>query len=233
MKSLINIIKEEISDVNSEEIQMYLDVISLDANSGKYDKYKQILRDKFNIDWRDYIKDDEYIQNANLGEIKLKTDFMSFEKYIEYAKKIFELRGLARIQPNHIRKSIDINKATKIGQILSFKVELKEYIGTGNYAEVQSDILRMPNTVDINTFIHELGHIYDHTQYQSENAKILTNASSFYGINNGGEVFAENFMHYFIAPEFLQQHLPEVYADLDRNINPTWKKTIQFLIKEK
>lgn len=230
MIKLKNILIESMED--DAEIQLYVDIISMNPNSPAYQKYKKILKDKFGIDYdKTYGKNDEYnIENSNLKTILTKKDFLNFDNYQKYAKKIFQLRGISRKQPNHINKQINFNVVSDIGVKLGFKTKERPYTGSGNYAQVSTDKLEVPNPVDVNTLIHELGHVYHHKHYGDGISSTITYASSPYGIGYTHEVFAENFMHFFIAPSFLKNNLPDVYADLNSKINSRWKSEIKKLL---
>ncbi len=119
-----------------------------------------------------------------------------------------------------------------LGNKLGFDVEHKEYAGFGNYAQASTNKIEMPQTADINTVIHEIGHVFYNLKYKDGIASSLTHASSYYGIDMAGEVFAENFMHYFIAPDFIKMYLPEVYSDLNKRIPDKWKKEIKILLNK-
>ena len=219
-----------------EDAQMYIDVIANNPNSESSIKYKAVLKDKHGIDFDDIYKDEEYIKNANLDDIKKKDDFLNFDNYIRYAKEIFTLRGLATIQPNHLEGDITIEQATEIGKKLNFKVVHKEYDGgSGNLASHDLvDTIIMPNILNINSFIHEVGHHFDHYEckdYKGK-AKTITYASSGYLISKNNEVFAENFLYYFIAPEWLEKNLPVVYDELNGEITPKYKEVINGLISK-
>jgi len=167
-------------------------------------------------------------------EIKDKDDFLNYDKYIEYAYKIFRLRGLIKdYHAQNIEGIVSIDKAIEIGKKLNFIVKHKEYDGgSGNYASHFTDTITIPNKVDINTFIHEIGHHYDHFESKEYKglAKTSTYASSLYEIGKSDEVFAENFKNYFVAPNWLKEKLPMVYNELDKNINDVYKEEIYKLI---
>ena len=217
-----------------EYAQQLIDIISINPQLEKYEKYKVILKDKFGINFNYFYKDDYYIENANLLEIKDKDDFINYDKYIEYAKKIFKLRGLINdYHAQNIEGIISIEKAIEIGEKLNIIVNHREYDGgSGNYASHSIDTIIIPNKVDINSFIHEIGHHYDHFESKEYNglAKKSTYASSLYEIGKADEVFAENFKNYFIAPNWLKEKLPMVYNELDKNINDVYKNEIYKLI---
>jgi len=228
----INVTKRKLLYENKEEIQDYIDIISMNPEKPSYQKYKKILNDKFGIDYdKKYGKQDvDLINNASLKDIKSKKDFLNFENYREYAKTIYRLRDLGSNEPKHIDKEIKFNIVELIASKLDFKVSVREYNGHGNYAQVSLDKLEVPSVVNINVLIHELGHIYHYKYYKEGIASTITYASSSYGIQHTSEVFAENFMHFFTAPQWLKSNLPEVYNDLNIKIKPIWKKIINALI---
>lgn len=137
----------------NDEAQMYIDIISMNPSAEKNNKYKDILKDKYRIVYDDIDKDNYYIENANLSEIKKKQDFLNFDNYIRYAKAIFKLRGLGSIQPKHIEGVITIEQAKKLGSKIGLKIKHREYDGgSGNYAAHDlTDTIIMPSNVDINT----------------------------------------------------------------------------------
>ena len=221
--------KHEIND----EAQAYIDIISLNPKLDKYQKYKDLLKTKFDINYDELDKDDSYIQSANLKDIKHKTDFLNFDNYIKYAKKIYQLRNLE--QPVNLDIEISFDEAEKITRDIKLKLVLREYNGgSGNIAGHDLiDTISMPSKLDANTFVHELGHHYDHFESKGYKgfAKTITHASSPYEISKSNEVFAENFMHYFIAPDWLKKELPTVFEELDKKINSRYKKLINEIIK--
>lgn len=220
----------EINSSNNEEIQQLIDIISIDPS--KYGRYIEILKTKHNIDFYDYYNDETFLNSPSLSDIKSKEDFLNFDNYIEYARKIFQLRKINL--PTHIDKSVDFNEVARIGKLLGFKTKVKEYSGSGNYASFDLvDTITTPKEVDVNTLIHEIGHFFDHN-YSKDYvglAKTITHASSHYYIDKSNEVFAENFLHYFIAPDLLKRYLPEVYEELDRRIDGRFKTVIYGLLK--
>lgn len=240
MKNIDNLINsiikeflnEDINKNKKEEIQTLIDIISM--NPSKYQKYVDLLKDKYNIDYYKIDKDNEYIENANLNDIKSKNDFLNFNNYIKYAKKIFGLRNIP-LQKN-IDKEINANTIKEIGEKLGFKTKIKEYSGNGNYAAFDLvDTIIVPQKVDVNTLIHEIGHFFDHkysNNYQGL-AKTITHASSSYGISKSNEVFAENFLHFFIAPNMLKEKLPNVYEELNEKIPEKFKILIYNLLNKK
>lgn len=231
---LTHIIKKYLVEINNmpEEAVELIDIISLNPNNTRYDKYRDMLINKYNINFDDVYKDEIYIKNASLNNIKNKNDFLNFDNYVKYAKIIFKLRNIP--SEKEIYKEVDSSVVKQIGERLNFKVEIKEYAGTGNYASHDLvDTITIPNVVDVSTLIHEMGHHFDH-HYSNEYeglAKTITYASSHYHIDKSNEVFAENFMHFFIKPNIIKKYLPEVYNELNQNIPDIWKNEIKKITK--
>lgn len=216
---------------NNPEVQMYFDIIS--TNPSKYTKYIDLLKTKHNIDFYEFYNDEKYINNVDLNDIKSQDDFLSYDNYIEYAKNVFRKRGITL--PKQVDKTVDIETVRNIGEEMGFKVIAKEYTGgSGNYASYGGNAVTVPPIVDVNTLIHEIGHFFDH-EYSNEYegvAKTLTYASSTYGLGGqSDEVFAENFLHYFIAPNLLKSKLPEVYKELNHKIPNKFKTLLGGLLK--
>lgn len=226
-------LKDLITEDREQEIQTFVDIISMNPNAPKYQKYKKILKDKYGVDYdKEYgQKDEDLIKNASLDDIKSKKDFLNFDNYQKYAKRIFDLRGLRSKQPRHIDKVIRFDEVKKIGKRLKFNTKLRPYEGHGNYAQASHIEIEVPDPVDVNTLIHEMGHIYHNNYYGNGIASTITYASSPYLIDYTDEVFAENFMHFFISPNFLKSNIPAVYNDLNRKIDSKWKKEIKNLLR--
>jgi hypothetical protein len=225
----IKLFEELDSDKVESDIQQLIDIISLDPN--KYSKYINILKTKYNVDFDEIYNDEKYINNPNLNDIKSKNDFLNFDNYIKYAKKIFNKRKIS--QPNYIDRIISYDDVKKLGDKLGFNVNVKEYIGSGNYASFDLiDTITIPSEVDVNTLIHEVGHFFDHNYSNGYNglAKTITHASSSYYIDKSNEVFAENFLHYFIAPDILKTKLPVVYEELNSKIPNNFKLLLSKLL---
>lgn len=211
----------------AESAEDLIDVISLDPVRNA--RYIKTLKDKYGVDFHAIYKDQEYLSNIDLSDIKTKKDFINFDNYREYALLVFRKRGIPI--PDNIDKFVSIKQVGDISRTLGFKLETREYNGAGNYAsfDLIDTITIPPNGVDINTLIHEIGHYFDHNISGGYTglAKTITYASSPYHIKLSNEVFAENFKHYFTAPKFLKKWLPEVYAELDKKIPINFKKVLR------
>lgn len=215
---------------NSEDtIQMYLDIIAMDSANPKYDKYKLELKNKYNVDWKDELNDDFYIENANLKDIKSKDDFRNFQKYVQYAKEIYALRNYSEPSMKSGNKILTFKTIMSVLVPLNLKIEHRAGNGIGNYAQWNGKV-QIPDPCDKGTLVHELGHAFDENVYKEDGpSKKLTNATTTYGIGNAGEVFAENFKCYFINPSWLKSNMPEVFMDLDMKIPSLWKSVIKKL----
>jgi len=224
-------INESRFESDNEEAQQYIDIISIDPNNERYGKYKQVLKDKFGIDYDSVDLDQSFIDNASLENIKEKNDFMSFDNYVKYAYRIFQLREFPAMKLSG--KIASVEDVEYLSKIFDFKVERREYDGgPGNFADYVAGIITVPNIIDLDTLIHEIGHHFDHRisgEYEGY-AKTITYASSSYYIGKHSEVFAENFMHYFAVPSILKEYLPMVYSELDNRISSNYKDVLNKLI---
>lgn len=224
-------LNENKKTTNDGDAQQLIDIISM--NPTKYTKYIDLLKTKYNVDFYEYYNDEKYLNDISLTDIKTKDDFLNFDNYIKYAKKIFSLRKIE--PPKHIDRVLSFDEIKNIGDRLGFKVKLKEYNGSGNYAAFDLvDTIITPSKLDVNTLIHEIGHFFDHNISKDYIglAKTITYASSSYEIGKSNEVFAENFLHYFIAPKMLKDKLPNVYSELDSKIPNNFKIIIDDIISE-
>jgi hypothetical protein len=221
--------KQIVRENREEEIQLYLDVIADDPNNSRLDKYKEILWSEYGVDWKKEIKDDDYLNSVDLDNIKEKTDFRNWDTYVKYAKEVYAKRKLGDPRLS-VSKEIPIDYVRTILAPLGIEVEFREYSGEGNYAQHISGKIQIPDPCDLGTLIHEIGHEFDEKVYKEGVSKKNTNASSSYMIGNVGEVFAENFMHYFLASGWLKGKLPEVWDDLNNKIPSKWKNIVNKLI---
>lgn len=229
-KFLATNIYDFLNEKNNEHIQQLIDIISM--NPSKYTKYIDILKDTYNIDFYNLYNDEKYINNIDLEDIKDKEDFLNFDNYIKYAKAVFKKRDIE--QPFYKDKVMDSDEVIQLGNDLGFKIVVRDYKGNGNYAAFDLiDTIIIPPIVDVNTLIHEIGHFFDHNYSNGYIglAKTITYASSIYHIDKNNEVFAENFLHYFISPSVLREKLPDVYNELNKKIPNVFKNKIKNILK--
>jgi hypothetical protein len=217
----------------NEEAQQYIDIISMNPKLDKYQKYKVILKDKFGIDFDSIYKDQEYIDNANLNDIKKQDDFLDFDNWLNYAKIISKKRGFipmdSYLTPSDKYKLTDEiwNETSKNLDFIIKKIPYTERgTGSGDIARAFGDTIYYTDYADFYYFLHELGHIYN---FQNNIEGIIKNPAyspTNYGTTNGGETFAENFAIYFINPMALKNWNEDVYNAMDSEINEKYKNEI-------
>ena len=207
-----------------------IDIIAMNPKAENSEKYKKILMDQYGVNFDDYYHDDDYIASANLSDIKGKDDFLSFENYLVYAKKINGIRGY--LFEHEIEGIISDSEFDKFKDKYKFASKIKEYTGEGNYASASTNEMIRPLELGIETFIHEFGHIIQFKSGYYGIASYPTHSSSTYGNSNASEVFAENFKNYFINAEKLKSLMPEVYAELDGIITDDVKTDIRELLSK-
>jgi hypothetical protein len=195
----------------NEEAQQLVDIISMNPKLEKYQKYKVILKDKYGVDFDAIYKDQEYIDSANLNDIKNKSDFLDFENWLKYAKIISNKRGFIPMDSyltpsNEYQLTDEIwNETSKKLDFIVEKVPYEERgTGSGDIASAFGGKIYYTDYADLYYFLHEIAHIYD---FKNELEGIVKNPAyspTNYGTNNGGETFAENFAIYFINPQALK-----------------------------
>jgi GNAT superfamily N-acetyltransferase len=220
-----------------ETAQMYIDIISMNPNLEKYQKYKEILKNEYDIDFDAIYKDQEYIETANLQDIKSQNDFLDFDNWIAYAKKISKMRGFVRMDDYMMAFKYDVTDDVwkKMSALLDFRIEKVEYIettGSGDIARVMGNTIYYTEHADLYYLLHEIGHIYD---FQNNVNGIIHNPAyspTHYGTMNGGETFAENFAIYFINPTALKNWNEEVYEEMEKTINAKYEVELTSLVSE-
>jgi GNAT superfamily N-acetyltransferase len=220
-----------------ETAQMYIDIISMNPTLEKYQKYKDILKREYDIDFDSIYKDNEYIENANLQDIKSQSDFLDFDNWLKYAKKISMMRGFVRMDYYMMAFKYDVTDDVwkKMSALLDFRIEKVEYIettGSGDIARVMGNTIYYTEHADLYYLLHEIGHIYD---FQNNVNGIIHNPAyspTHYGTMNGGETFAENFAIYFINPTALKNWNEEVYDEMEKTINAKYEVELTSLVSE-
>jgi hypothetical protein len=220
-----------------ETAQMYIDIISMNPTLEKYQKYKDILKREYDIDFDSIYKDNEYIENANLQDIKSQSDFLDFDNWLKYAKKISMMRGFVRMDDYMMAFKYDVTDDVwkKMSALLDFRIEKVEYIettGSGDIARVMGNTIYYTEHADLYYLLHEIGHIYD---FQNNVNGIIHNPAyspTHYGTMNGGETFAENFAIYFINPTALKNWNEEVYDEMEKTINAKYEVELTSLVSE-
>lgn len=220
----------------NEEAQQYIDIISMNPKLEKYQKYKDVLRDKHGIDFDAIYKDQQYIDGADLKDIKNQEDFFDFGNWLKYAKKISYLRGFVPMDyydtPSTI-KSVTDDVWRNLSNKLGFEAQKVEYIERGgeggDIARALGNTIQYTEMADLYYLLHEIGHIYD---FQNQLTGIVKNPAyspTRYGTINGGETFAENFAIYFINPSALKNWNKQVYEAVDLAISNEYKTELKKL----
>lgn len=218
-----------------------IDIISMNPTKPEYQKYKDILKDKFKINYDlEYgTNDSDLIKNANLKDIKEIKDFLDYDNYKKYCKDILRLRGFKDVDvfyENEISsKPITEEDIKKLSETIGFNIIKKEYNGSGTLAWIEGvDTIAYTEYVDVYYIIHEIGHIIDHKLYKNKVDLKYSNKSTYsltsYGTTAGGESFAENFAAFILIPDKLKKILPEVYSEMEDVINPMWINEIKKII---
>jgi predicted ABC-type ATPase len=232
-------IRFETGGIIDEDAQQYIDIVSMNPTLEKYQKYKDILKEKYNIDFDSIYKDNEYIETANLDDIKSQTDFLDFDNWLKYAKIISTMRGFVKMDDYSFGFKHDLTDAVwkELSEKLDFNVKKVEYIetsGNGDIARAMGDTIFYTDHADLYYLFHEIAHIYDN-QNQDKISNIVHSPAyspTEYGTMNGGEAFAENFAIYFINPTALKKWNQEVYETMDKTINEKYKKELNRLASE-
>lgn len=221
-----------------EEQQMCFDIVSMDPDNPKYQKYKEILKQKFNVDFDAQYgeQDPKHLQDIDPNNVKSKKDFMDFNNWLKYAKQVSEKRGFIPMTqydtPGEINADEILNKLSKE---LGFNIVKKDYVETnragGDIAHVMGTTLYYTPHTDLYYIAHELGHICDFKMQYEGIAKNPAYSPTSYGTSNPGETFAENFAIYFINPHALQTWNQDVYNEMGQKIPGNWKSAISQLFR--
>ena len=180
---------------NEEKISLIVDILDLGTLSdAQRDKYILKLKNEYGYI---YVQpnDDEKIKEASLQNILSIDSFTTFNKYQEYAMKILKLRNYKMSMTMKIWEPITIQQVSELCKHYSIAVKLNKSTTILAYSRT-NDII-MPEYVDKSTVIHELGHVVQFIQKYQEGRLIdIVNSPSKYGTTNGGECFAEGFLHF-------------------------------------
>jgi hypothetical protein len=230
MKTMMGLNEDMTPD---EEKQMYLDIISMDPDNPKYQRYKDTLKQKFNVDFDTKYGDHDsrYVENIDINNIKSPNDFMSFNNWLIYAKKVSQTRGYLPHTIYNLHRNYDIpNIINQLAQDLQFTPIKRDYDShNGNSAAVSGNYMYYTDVTANYDIFHELGHIFDHRFKPEGLANNPAYSPTPYG-TNPGETIAENFAIYFINPTALNNWCPEVYKELDRIIPNNWKTIINNIL---
>lgn len=203
----------------TEKIQMLIDIIdNMDKNDVKRDQYIRILKYKYGYNFIEG-DEDEYIENANLNDIKNNADFKSFIKFRLYAEKILRLREknvdytkFYNYHPTSISKDELIN--------LMNKYDIKSYFNKTGFISSphkhEMTINWAGDTFDKSHILHEIAHFFDDEIYIP-----ITYSLTDYGLTNQKECTCDSIMLYLLNPKYYKKLLPEYGKIIEKNI-PKW-----------
>lgn len=223
--------KEDLYE-NDDDKQSYIDIISMDPNNPKYEKYKDILKNKYNTDFDAIYNDPKYLSTIDLNDIKTSKDFMNFDNWLKYAHEVSKKRGFIPMNsydtPGEI-KNLD-QVMTILGDSLGFNAIKKDYQETnrkgGDIAHAFGNNIYYTEYMDKYYILHELGHVF---QFKTQYEGIASNpayAPTHYGTSHAGETFAEIFALYFINPTALKTWSVDIFNEMSKIIPSNWKNTI-------
>jgi len=222
LQKLVEYLNEVQQVSDNEELQLYVDIIDdLDKNDIKRAKYIEVLKNKFNYDYVEG-NDEDYINNANLNDIKSFNDFRSVSNYRKYAKKLLDLREknvdyykFFNYSPASISKKELIGLCEKYDITSLFKNTEGISTRTGGRDE---KIINWSagNEFPKNHILHEIGHFVDHKIFIP-----TTYSLTEYGLLNPAESTCDSIMLYLLNPEYYKQILPEIGGYIEKNL-PEW-----------
>jgi len=216
---------------DQERIQLYKDIVSTTSDPSKIKKYKALLLD-LGYDYDTEVKDDEYLNNPSLNDIKVLSDFESFDKYKRYASKMYNIRTKNIKQPKEPDVMIGTDDIAASMKKLGLAIKVNNRYDRYNHAAASRGTVTLPQRFGIATLIHELGHIIHYETGYTGIASEASHSSSFYGLGDAGEVFAENIKHYYINPDYLKRVSPKVYNEIKRLVPVKYDKAITALINQ-
>ena len=218
IREYLNEIKQ-VSD--NEEIQQLVDIIDgLSRGDEKRNKYINMLKSKFNYDYIES-SDEEYIDNANLDDIKSINDFRSYSNYKLYTKKLLHLREknidygkFYNYSPSSISKNklISLLEKYKIASFFNKTGVYSSPIGSKD----DMNIDWAGDTFDKSHILHEIAHFFD------DKIHIPTTYSlTDYGLTNQAECTCDSIMLYLLNKKYYKTILPKIGDYIEKNI-PNW-----------
>jgi len=225
-------LNESVEDTSEQEKQMYIDIISMNPDDPKYQRYKEILKRKFNVNFDDVYHDPKHMSDINIDNIKSQKDFNNFDNFMKYAGDISTKRGFISMNDYFdIHVENPIKTLQTLANILGFEAIPKEYQesnrGSGDIAHAVGNTIYYTTHMSLYYVLHEMGHVYQtQTQYRGIAANPAYSPTK-YGTTNSGETFAENFAIYFLNPTALQKWSDEIYTEMKKIISPLWKLAVR------
>jgi hypothetical protein len=220
-KIIYQYLNEATQSSDNEEIQMYIDIIDgLEKNDPKREKYINTLKTKYNYD---YIEgnDEDYINNANLNDIKDLNDFKSFSNYKKYAEKILRLREKTTDYSKFYNYSpTSISKEELIRLLEKYKIN-SYFNKNGVYSSPSGGKDEMSidwagDTFDKSHVLHEIAHFFDDKIHIP-----ITYSLTDYGLTNQIECTCDSIMLYLLNTNYYKKIFPDIGKYIEKNI-PSW-----------
>lgn len=164
-------------------------------------------------------KDDEYIKNADINNLKNKNDFSTYDQYRKYAEVIFAQRGFKGARGAEAWKHITQDELRDLIKKNNLDIEVKN-ARDGALAHSSTNDISIGEHEGKGTIIHELGHVIQHAlESRGFDPKLedIAYSPSKYGLTNGAEAFAEHVTAYYTAEGYASA-FPEIAALLEQTI---------------
>ena len=206
---------------NNDDIQLFVDIIDgLNIGDANRNKYINLLKTKYNYN---YIagNDIEYIDAANLSDIKTIKDFRSYSNYKLYAEKLLRLREKkVNYHKFYNYSPTSINKYDLINLLERYKIK-SHFTKRGIYSSPMRGVSEMSidwagNVFDKSHVLHEVAHFFD------DKIRIpITYSLTDYGLTNEAECTCDSIMLYLLNKKYYKSILPKVGEYIEKNI-PSW-----------
>lgn len=204
-----------------------LDIGNLDPKQAA--RYIQKLEDTYGYKYAatDY---EHLITTANPKRLAPSTLFPDYNRYREYALAVFTARKYKPNTLDEIWNPITINEVQEIFLQggLDTKVILNNRADTLAYSTCDDVVI--PEKISRGVVIHELGHAVQHVEGYLDGLLLdIAYAPSKYGTTNGGECFAEGFLHFFTDRSYPDE-FPDCYTEFDRIVPTKVKRVVEVIL---
>lgn len=238
----LNIIGIKYKKANNLELkQMFSDMIEMyieKKDKIKEEHYKRLYQEKFGEEYKPL---KQFIPELSLDKVYTKDDFERYQDYIKYADKLFRLKfnTYKQLLKDMSHSVVTPEQMIDFHNTLGIEVKFKKY-GTeeawvpGSRTDlVYYNPRYLKEFVPKEVIIHELGHIFENMIGNVSNSNILFThswKSSVYDLRPV-EIFAEDFLNYFVSPKYLKAGWSDVYEYFNNKVPSGWKKKIRDFIK--